>query len=59
MSNFPTENLRTIALVGHGASGKTSLIEAMLAPGNLCVVGSEASIGKHRDLLKTVEPLVR
>lgn len=31
MSNFPTENLRTIALVGHGASGKTSLIEAMLA----------------------------
>ena len=35
------------------------LIEAMLAPGNLCVVGSEASIGKHRDLLKTVEPLVR
>ena len=30
MSNYPTENLRTVALVGHGASGKTSLIEAML-----------------------------
>lgn len=30
MSNYLTENLRTVALVGHGATGKTSLIEAML-----------------------------
>ena len=30
MSNYPTENLRTVALVGHGGCGKTSLIEAML-----------------------------
>ncbi|MDO5530683.1 elongation factor G [Sutterella sp.] len=30
MSNYPTENLRTLALVGHGSCGKTSLIEAML-----------------------------
>ena len=30
MSNYLTENLRTIALVGHGSCGKTSLIEAML-----------------------------
>ncbi len=30
MSNYQTENLRTVALVGHGSCGKTSLIEAML-----------------------------
>lgn len=30
MSNYQTENLRTLALVGHGSCGKTSLIEAML-----------------------------
>ncbi len=30
MSNDSTENLRTLALVGHGSCGKTSLIEAML-----------------------------
>ena len=30
MSNYLTENLRTLALVGHGTCGKTSLIEAML-----------------------------
>ncbi|BBF22181.1 elongation factor G [Sutterella megalosphaeroides] len=30
MSNYLTENLRTLALVGHGSCGKTSLIEAML-----------------------------
>ena len=35
------------------------LMEAMLAEGNLCVVGSEAAIEKHRGLLKQVEPLVR
>lgn len=30
MSNYLTENLRTLALVGQGSCGKTSLIEAML-----------------------------
>ncbi len=30
MSKYPTQNLRTVAFVGHGGSGKTSLIEAML-----------------------------
>lgn len=41
MSNYPTENLRTVAIVGHGASGKTSLIEAMLMrSGALAELGS-------------------
>ncbi len=30
MSNYQTQDLRTVALVGHGSCGKTSLIEAML-----------------------------
>jgi elongation factor G len=30
MPNYPTESIRTIALVGHGAAGKTSLAEALL-----------------------------
>src|SRR5262245_52533043 len=30
MANYATENIRTIALVGHGAAGKTTLAEAIL-----------------------------
>ena len=30
MFKFKTENIRNIALLGHGGSGKTSIVEAML-----------------------------
>jgi elongation factor G len=41
MSTYTTEALRSVALVGHGAAGKTSLAEALLfASGAIAVKGS-------------------
>ncbi|MGC1816660.1 MAG: elongation factor G [Casimicrobiaceae bacterium] len=41
MAQFATENIRTVALVGDGASGKTTLTEALLArAGAIPVAGS-------------------
>ena len=41
MAQFATENIRTVALVGDGASGKTTLTEALLArAGAIPAVGS-------------------
>src|SRR5437588_3148524 len=41
MAQFATANIRTLALVGHGASGKTTLAEALLLKaGAIQVAGS-------------------
>jgi len=41
MAHFATENIRTVALVGDGASGKTTLAEALLAKaGAIAAAGS-------------------
>ena len=41
MAQFATENIRTLAFVGHGASGKTTLAEALLLKsGSVQVAGS-------------------
>lgn len=39
---FATENLRTIAIVGHGAAGKTTLVEQLLAKSGM--IGAAGSV---------------
>ena len=41
MAKFATTNIRTLALVGHGASGKTTLVEAAAAQGGSDPVGRQ------------------
>ncbi len=41
MANYATDSIRTVALVGHGAAGKTTLAESLLVKsGALAVAGS-------------------
>jgi len=41
MAQYATEGIRTVALVGHGAAGKTTLAEALLVKsGMLQAAGS-------------------
>jgi len=42
MAKFATEAIRTIALVGHGAAGKTTLVESLLASSG--AIGAAGSI---------------
>jgi len=63
MAQFATENIRTVALVGHGASGKTTLAEALLhkagmiaAPGS---VERGTTVSDFDPLEKTYEHSLR
>ena len=45
MAKFTTEAIRTIALVGHGASGKTTLAECLLAKAGLIAAAGSTERG--------------
>jgi elongation factor G len=42
MAEFTTENLRTVAVVGHGAAGKTTLVEQLLTKSRM--IGAAGSV---------------
>jgi len=43
-TQFSTEQLRTVAVVGHGATGKTTLVEQLLAKSRM--IGAAGSVEK-------------
>ena len=53
MANYATGSIRTIALVGHGASGKTTLAEALLVQGRRASRSAEASSAARRSATST------
>src|SRR5678809_194957 len=63
MAQFATENIRTVALVGDGAAGKTSLAEAMLArAGAIAAAGSVergTTVSDHDPLEKAYQHSLR
>jgi len=63
MAQFATENIRTVALVGDGAAGKTTLAEALLAKaGAIQAAGSVergTTVSDHDPLEKTYQHSLR
>jgi elongation factor G len=63
MPQFATENIRTVALVGDGAAGKTTLAEALLArAGAIAQAGSVergSTVSDHDPLEKTYQHSLR
>ncbi|HSV17024.1 MAG TPA: elongation factor G [Casimicrobiaceae bacterium] len=63
MAQFATENIRTVALVGDGAAGKTTLAEALLAKsGAIPAAGSVergTTVSDHDPLEKTYQHSLR
>ena len=62
MANYATESIRTVALVGHGAAGKTTLAEALLlkagaiqAPGS---VERGTTVSRFRSAREAIPALV-